>query len=184
MDIQIGGCFWYYAVLTVIVIIFGWAVVLPHYAERDPKLSPDKSDLAWPANLNMWDYATHSLIPHILWTASLLLFMWGAFHADCQDSPSTNIVYYRVLFGIIAVFSFFALFLFFVARNLIWALIFNIIVLACLITLIIMYSTVHISDAWLSIPYLFMICYFIWTLWYAIRMNPNNPTIRNTRFWI
>jgi hypothetical protein len=182
-DFLAGSCFWYYAAITSALVILGWAVFLPGYNSREKNPNKDQSELGWPSNLNMWEYNVHSLIPFLLWTASLLILMWGAYHADCQDNPVSSILIYRTIFLIIAILSLLSLFLFYIAHNLIWALIFNIIALSLVITLIVMYSTVHTDDAWLAYPYLLILSYHIYMIWYALLSNPNNPSIRNSRFW-
>ena len=181
-DFQANSCFWYYGVLTIILIILGWACVLIGFPDREPIPGKKKSDLRWPANLHNWEYSIHSVIPYIIWSISLVLFGWGAYHADCRDIPDQVIQIYRSFFLGIIVLDVLALFLFFILHNVIAALAAHIYSLVLIMGLIMLYSEIDVNDAWFAYPYFLWIIYFIYTTWFALNMNKNHAQMRNILF--
>ena len=177
---QANSCFWYYITLSIVLIILEWTVVLITYNDT----TSDKSELDWPSNLNMWDYFVNSLVIYIIWTATVLLFMWGAYHADCRDIPGERVEIYRSLFLIIVILNLLSLFLFFVQHNIKATLIAQILILILVIGLIFLYTEIDIHDAWYTFPYMLITVYFIYGFWYALRMNTGHPDINNTLFEI
>lgn len=151
--------FWYYGALTGAAILLFWGLSLPKYNTR-----------GWPNNLNMWEYAIHSLIPYIIWTLTAILFLWGAYRADLLVTGNTELIY-RILYAALLVFSILAILLFFWAKSLWWTLIFAILTAIVGIILLGMFSQIDVINAWLGFPYILMVMYFIYIIWYAIWMN-------------
>lgn len=160
------------------------ASILIGYPERDPVPGKDKSELIWPGNIIMWEYSVHSVIPYLIWTATILFFMWGAYHADCRDIPGTRVQIYRIIFSVIVILNILALFLFFVQHNIAAALAAEIFILILVIGLIFLYTEIDINDAWYAYPYMLVNIYFIYVGWYALRMNQGHPDVHNVLFEI
>ncbi|CAH6419665.1 Hypothetical protein HVR_LOCUS739 [uncultured virus] len=175
-------CFWYYGILVLILIIVGWVSILIGYTEREANPYVPKYQRGWPANANTSEYYVHSIIPYIVWTFFLLMFAWGAYHADCRDLSGERVQIYRIAYLTVIVLDVLALFLFFIQHNVIAALVAHVLGLALLIGLIMLYSEINVADAWFAYPYLLYLTFFIYFFIYIIRMNANHPDMRNFLF--
>lgn len=167
---------------NVIIVNNSWAAILIGHSDREPRPNVARSNLAWPSNINMWEYSVSILMPHIIWSTTLVMFMWGAYHADCRNIPGEQVQIYRATYVVIIVLDILALFLFYIQHNAIAALVAHIFSLVLLTGLIFMYSEIDIHDAWFTYPYFLWNTYIIYLLLYAIKMNQGHSDMRNFLF--
>lgn len=171
-------CYWYYFVLSAILLILAWVFFLIGYADRTNPDGRDRSLLGWPSNLHMWEYAIHSLIPYIIWTIVAFMFTYACFFIDCNTSNANNTLYKLFYTGAV-VLNVLGFFLFYIQHNIIGALISFIFSMIFVFVLIFMFTSIDVDYAWICFPYFAFLLYFIYLLGYAFFVNRNNPTVTN-----
>lgn len=157
-EFQANSCFWFYSMIAVVTLVIGWILFLWNYDEY-----------GWPNNLDNWEYANHDVVMMIVWSIFLLLLTWGSYHADCRDIPGVKVDIYRLLFLATMVFNAVMIWLFYDLRMAKEALYCMIFIIMFILTLTVMYSMVHVMDAWFLFPYFLWICFTIYSFWYLIR---------------
>jgi hypothetical protein len=174
-------CYWYYFVLSALLLILAWIFFLLGYADRTNPDGRDRSLLGWPANLYMWEYAIHSLLPYIIWTIFAFMFTYASFFIDCKINDGNNTIYKLFYTGAV-VLNVLGFFLFYLQHNIIGALIAFIFAMIFVFVLIYLFTPINTDYAWLSFPYFAFLLYFMYVLGYAFFSNRKDPTVTNRIF--
>jgi hypothetical protein len=149
--------FWYYIMLIVVSMILVWYIVLQNYCCQ-----------RW---ANKWIYSTNNIVSLTGWSLSIIVFMYGAYQSDIYDTIGPIVTLFRLLFGVIVFVNLLAVFLFYFVHDVIGALISYIYCLILIIGLIFLYTPYDILNAWLLIPYMLIIIYYIYSLLYIYNNN-------------
>jgi hypothetical protein len=181
-DESLGGpVFWYYALLAVILIIIGFAIILPGASSRSKDPCDEDQELGWPSNLNMWRYYPSGIIPYLVWAATVIIFMVGAYMVDKSETSNQNITFYRNVFFLVVILDLVSLWLFFWLHNVKGFIAAKIFILVLVLGLILIYTKTNINDTWFAVPYFMIQCYFTYMALYLLNNN-DDSTLHNSMF--
>lgn len=153
--------FWYYAISIMVALLFAWYIVLSTYHST---ITPRNS--------------INSIMSLTIWSLALIVFMYGAYTMDPYDTDGSIVTLFRLLFGVLVLSNIMALFLFYWAHDLGYALVAYIYCLILIIGLIFLYTVHDITSAWLVVPYMLVMIYYIYSLLYIYSDYRTRDTMR------
>ena len=163
---SVNSCFLFYSGIGLLFLFLGLAIVLYAYPKIKYQLHPK------------WEYAPRNIIPYFLWVIAILLFIWGSYHIECKDDTNFNQVIdpniVRFIFVLILLFDITGLLFYYILDAPWFAIICHIISLGLVISLIFIYSTIDVSDAWFCYPYFLWLFYIIYVEIININYIKNN----------
>ena len=153
--------FWGFAIPVVILIILGWIAAFVGGGTNGH----------WHQRGHHWDKAPFNIVGLIVWTIALLLFAWAAYKVDGAVLTQTQRMFLRTWFGFAIVFGFLFVILLYFFHQMAFAIVALIFLFIILVGLIIQYSFISISAAWMTFILLVVSIFMLHTLSSSIERN-------------